>query len=283
MNSSRLTSRRIGHLIDELPARYVAPLPHLAQARLLTGAHLDRLLTQPDMSAPTTGRVRRRVMARLTGLGLVATLERRIGGVRAGSTGHIYTLTPAGRVFLAVRDGMPRPPRQRHANRPGWEFLAHALAISEIYVHLTETARVTTGTAVKVSTFVTEPGCWFRNASNQWIRPDAYVLIATPLHADCWWLEIDRDTESPARIAAKCRAYTDHLYYGGTGPHGAPPRILFSTPTSLRCRAISGLIAKLPHPDDQLFETCVHAVAGGHLIAALLDQSLGEGTSDLGH
>ena len=43
----------------------------------------------------------RRALQRLTKLGLLATLERRIGGVRSGSDGLIYRLGPAGQRLQA--------------------------------------------------------------------------------------------------------------------------------------------------------------------------------------
>jgi hypothetical protein len=87
-------------LIDELTPRYTAPLPHLARVRLLSGGQLDRLLASPELSPETVGRVRRRIMTQLAELGLVTTLGRRVGGVRAGSIGHLYALTTAGHRFL---------------------------------------------------------------------------------------------------------------------------------------------------------------------------------------
>ncbi len=66
------------------------------------------------MSPETVGRVRRRIMTRLTDLGLVAVLGRRVGGVRAGSVGHLYALTTAGHRFLALINNVPPPP----ANNP---------------------------------------------------------------------------------------------------------------------------------------------------------------------
>ena len=78
----RVSSLRLRLLLEELTPRYTAPLPHLARARLLTGAHLDRLLTAPDMSAETTARVRRRIMTRLSGAGLVTMLARRVASSR---------------------------------------------------------------------------------------------------------------------------------------------------------------------------------------------------------
>jgi hypothetical protein len=137
----RVTSARLRLLADELTPRYTAPLPHLARLRLLTGAQLDRLLATPEMSPETVGRVRRRIMTRLHRAGLVAILGRRIGGIRAGSAGHVYTLTTAGHRFLALLSGEPEPPRTQPSPVPGDLFLTHTLTISGIYVDLIEHSR----------------------------------------------------------------------------------------------------------------------------------------------
>jgi hypothetical protein len=73
-------------------------------------------------------------MARLAERGLVVMLARRVGGVRAGSAGHIYTLTTAGWRFLALLNGGPEPSRKQPSHVPGDLFLTHTLAVSGIYV-----------------------------------------------------------------------------------------------------------------------------------------------------
>jgi Replication-relaxation len=154
MSSVRVTAARLRQLADELPDRYAAPLLHLSRARVLTGAQLDRLLTEPDLSPDTADRVRRRIMTRLGELGLVATMARRVGGVRAESAGHVHVLTPAGYKLAAVLTGMRTPRRVRHSRAPGPKFVNHAIDIAEIYDQLTESSPAGT---FRVAEFVTEP------------------------------------------------------------------------------------------------------------------------------
>ncbi|MGH3809363.1 MAG: replication-relaxation family protein [Pseudonocardiaceae bacterium] len=239
MNPARLTMARLHQLADELPTRYLTPLPHLARARLLSGAQLDRLMTEPDLSPETVGRVRRRIMARLTQLGLVTMLGRRIGGVRAGSAGHVYTLTTAGHRLLALLGGTPPPARKQPSPVPGDLFLTHTLTISGVYVDLIERSR---GRAFYVHSFVSEPHCWHPLGNSGYLRPDAYVIVRTGAVGHCWWLEIDAGTEIIPRLRTKIRTYTDHLTSGGVGPDGVPPRVLFTTPDTERAHIITGLL-----------------------------------------
>jgi hypothetical protein len=268
MNATRLTPARLRQLAAELPDRYTTPLLHLARARLLSGYQLDRLLTDPELSSETAGRVRRRIMTRLTSLGLTATLERRIGGIRAGSAGHIHVLTPAGHTLAAILASQPPPGRIRHYRAPGPMFVNHALDIAEIYVQLTEHSR---GGGFRVAAFVTEPGSWWREVGVS-LRPDAYTVLAATAYRDCWWLEIDRDTESIPRLQAQFRDYLDHAEAGGTGPDRALPRVLFTAPTQHRCRAIGDLITGLPPPAPEWFAVCTHNQAATRLITALHNQ-----------
>ena len=235
----RVTSVRLHRLAEELTPRYTAPLPHLARVRLLSGAQLDRLLADPGMSPETVGRVRRRIMTRLTSIGLVTTLGRRVGGVRAGSAGHVYALTTAGHRLLALLNDQPAPRRTQPSRMPGDLFLAHALTISGIYVDLVETSR---NGGFHLHTFTTEPHCWHPIGNGACLRPDAYVVLRTGATGHCWWLENDAGTETTPRIRTKTRVYRDFLTSGGTGPHSVPPRILYTTPDQQRADVITGLL-----------------------------------------
>jgi Replication-relaxation len=267
MTSSRLNPALLAR---ELPARHTTPLPHLARVRLLTGAHLDRLLAHPETTPETTARHRRRIMTRLHNLGLVTTLERKIGGVRAGSAGHIYTLTPLGHRVLAALHNQPCPPHIKKPATPGTLFLAHTLAISDIYVRLIEASRHHT---VTMPSFVTEPACWQPTGHGTYLKPDAYCVLSTTTHQDCWWLEIDQNTEPLPRIERKCRAYLDFLIHTGAGPDNVPPRILFTTPDTDRSDAIHKVIIKLSATaeTDQLICVAIHEGAAKFLITELVE------------
>jgi Replication-relaxation len=239
MTRPRISSARLRLLADELTDRYTAPLPHLARVRLLTGAQLDRLLTTPEVSPETVSRVRRRIMSRLHNAGLVAMLGRRIGGVRAGSAGHVYTLTNAGHRFLALIHGEPEPTRKQSSPVPGDLFLCHTLVVSGVYVDLSEHSR---SGVFDVHTFTTEPHCWHPIGNGAYLRPDAYVILRTGAVGHCWWLEIDNGTEIIPRLRAKIRAYRDFLTSGGVGPDDVPPHVLFTAPDQHRADLITGLL-----------------------------------------
>lgn len=262
MSRSRISSVRLRLLIDELTPRYTTPLPHLARVRLLSGGQLDRLLAEPELSPESVGRVRRRIMARLTHLGLVAMLGQRVGGIRAGSVGHLYALTTAGHRLLALKNGEPEPPRTQPSLVPGDLFLTHTLTVSGVYVDLIE--HTLTGT-FSVHTFTTEPQCWHSTGSGGYLRPDAYVILRTGALGQCWWLEIDNGTETIPRLRAKIRTYRDFLTSGGVGPDGVPPRVLFTTPDQQRADLIISLLTN----DDDMITVTAHHQAAAFMIGEL--------------
>lgn len=265
-SAPRLTTTRLQDMRGELSPRYLSVLPHLKKTRVLTGAHLDRLLTEPDQSTETTARVRRRIMTRLTDIGLVTTLNRRIGGTRAGSAGHIYTLTSAGYRFLDLAQKNHTTTRIRHHRATSPLFLTHALAISDIYVSLHEASHPAN---FQVSTFDTEPACWWTSSHGTHLRPDAYAVLHTKTHADCWWLEIDQGSENTPRLRAKITAYLTHADSGGTGPDGALPRVLFTTPDQPRAETIQTLITKTLTADSGLITVTTHEQAATVLAGEL--------------
>ncbi|MGH3937415.1 MAG: replication-relaxation family protein [Pseudonocardiaceae bacterium] len=267
MTRCRLSQTQLSQLADQLSPRCTTALPHLHRAHLLTGAHLDQLLAQPDTSQHTTARDRRRIMTRLINLGLVTTLQRRIGGVRAGSAGHIYTLTHAGHRLHAILTGQPCPPRATNTATPGTLFLAHTLAISDIYVALTQAQH---DHDFILATFITEPRCWCPTGHGDYLKPDAYCVLATTTHQDCWWLEVDQATESLPRIHTKCQAYLYYLTHGGLGPDQVPPRVLYTTPHTTRTNNINQVIRKASTQDTNLINTTTHTDAHTFLINELL-------------
>jgi hypothetical protein len=262
----RITTAHLSALADQLSDRDKAILADLERTRVLTGAQLQRLRFA-DIANSAQARDRRRVLQRLTDLDLVSTLDRRIGGIRAGSAGHIYTLTPAGQRLQALQRRQRLSKRLRRSRTPGAPFINHTLAISEIYVTLTEASR---NHDFHVSRFDPEPTCWHPTGNGRYLHPDAYLTLATPTHQDCWWLEIDQATESLPRIKGKCRTYLNFLTHGGAGPDGVPPRILFTTPDTTRTTAIQQVITTLTTTEtDQLISVTTHTNAPTLLITEL--------------
>jgi hypothetical protein len=82
-------------------------------------------------------------------------------------------------------------------------------------------------------------------------------------------LEIDRDTESPARLRDKIGTYRDFLTTGGTGPHGVTPRVLFTAPDQRRADTIRAAIAAVMVTDAAMITVTTHTHAARLLISEL--------------
>lgn len=252
----RVTAAYAAQLAEQLSLRDVLILTDLANLRCLTGIQLERLHFS-DLAAPNRNRARNRVLARLTRLQAVATLTRRIGGVRKGSDGLVYALDTAGQRVVRLRgDGDESSVRRPWT--PGLLFLAHTLAVAELYVQLREAERAG---QLELVDFLAEPASWHRTASLGTLKPDAYVLLASIEHEDAWWLEVDQDTESPATVRRKLSLYLLAAQAGVSGPHQILPRVLVTVPTPRRLDVVRKLVTDLGPPASTLIAVRLFAEA----------------------
>lgn len=266
---SRISQRRLRELADELSERDRSLLAALRTVRVLSGAQAERLLFA-EIAEGARGRIRRRVLGRLVAARLVETLERRVGGVRAGSGGLVYALGLSGQRLLDL-DGVGHGQRRRPAYTPGPLFLAHALAVSEVYVSLVELARGRP--ELDVRQFAVESAARFEPPdSDAVLRPDALAVLASSDVEDIWWLEIDRGTESLPRLAEMLRRYLTFAESGVPGPGGVVPRVLVSVTSEERARAVRGLTRRLPPLASELFVICREP----DIAAVLASELLGE-------
>jgi protein involved in plasmid replication-relaxation len=257
-------------LLDSLGERDVAILRDLARVRVLTGGQLTRLHFN-DLSVGNRERARRRVLARLVEHRLVATLEgRTIGGTRAGSSGLIHSLGTAGQRALPQlgADTYTSSPtgRVRAPWTPGSLFLAHSLAIAELMVDLRERERAGDLT---LAHFVVESAAWHPDGHGGVIKPDAYVRIHRGEVEDCWWVEVDRATESIPTLRRKLLAYVEFARTGQVGPDEITPRVLVTVPHDHRLAAVRGMINSLPSPAAELIMATLHDQAAELMINIL--------------
>ncbi len=84
---------RLAGLADQLTEREWNILATLATLRMACTRQIETLHFT-DASTLANARHARRVLAKLAMLGLVSRLERRVGGVRAGSAGYVWSLRP---------------------------------------------------------------------------------------------------------------------------------------------------------------------------------------------
>lgn len=243
-------------------------LQTLAALRLATTSQLQRL----HFTAGTTSanlRAAQRALGKLAALGVVTRLERRIGGVRAGSAGQVYGLGTAGQ-HLVTGHGPAGGRQIRRPWTPSLPFVSHRLAITELDVRLVEAER---RGELELVSFTAEPEAWRRylgpHGATAWLKPDAFVVVGAGDYEDRWFVEVDLGTESPLVIARKCRAYLDYQSSGREQAEtGVFPLVLFIVPSERRRRTILGVTKRQPTTAGRLFrvttdDAAIQTIAGG--------------------
>ena len=249
---SRLTLARLLELEGSLTEQERVLIRTLAKLRLMTHAQAAVVLG----SEATIGgaRMARRVLARLTEIGVLARLDRRVGGVRAGSAGYVYYLGPAGQRLIAYWDGQGLT-RGRFRPEPGSRYVRHRLAVSDVYVKSLKAEREG---LLDLLAFEAEPDCW-RTLTNalggeRLLKPDAFLRVGVGAYEDRYFIEVDLASESRSVIAAKVRTYFD---YWGSGveqqAHGVFPRVLLLTTTEARKAVLVDTCSRLPEEAWPLF------------------------------
>jgi hypothetical protein len=264
--------RKLAQVAAELSRRDWAVLDDLARVRMLTGRQVQRLHVY-EGSSLTQARRCRALLQRLHDDGLVHRLERRVGGVRAGSSGFTYGLTAAGQ-RLTNRRGWAGGQRLRRPWEPSLNFTDHLLAVSELYVELRETERLG---RFELLSFDAEPACWRHwtdSGGGQWVlKPDAFVAVAGGELENFSFVELDRSTESLPTIRRKADTY---LTYWRSGVEQQRlslfPRVVFVTPDDRRQAAIVGVLGQLEATFWPLFQVVtvkhgVEALVGGEAVA----------------
>jgi hypothetical protein len=233
-----------------LSMRDIVILRDLLRVRLLTGRQLERLHFADLATVNARSSARRRSLGRLSRLGLVTTLPRRVGGERAGSAGVVYSLDSKAYRYAELWLEPPGtlPERTRRPWAIGWPFVQHTLDVAELYVRLRERER---RGGLRLTSFTAEPASWYRTPAGA-LKPDAHAIYETGAWEEHWWLEVDRATESMPTIRRKLLAYVDLVNRGDPGPNGVLPRVLVTVPTDKRADDLTKLVASLPAPADQL-------------------------------
>lgn len=246
----RISRRSVQATRSRLSGRDLTVLRSVEKARLLTATQVERLVFT-EGSERTRARRSRATLQRLTEARCLTRLDRRIGGLRAGSASYIYALAPFGQRVLR-----PGADRLRRVREPGRAFVDHVLATAELWVQLVETAR--TGDLDLIS-FDVEPKCWRSFAriggERRWVKPDARVVVATGEWEHHWMVEVDLGTESGTVIRAKADAYIDYWRTGIEQDRGDVfPRVLFLVPDRQRRERITDALGRLPAEHWQLFQ-----------------------------
>lgn len=210
MMSERISQRQLEEIASALHGRDKKVLSAIRQCRYLTTNHIKRLYFL-GATTPTAGlKAANRNLNKLKSLGLLDTLSRRVGGVRAGSGSLVWYLTGAGERLLRMTTEKSALPIRRFFE-PSPYFLAHTLAVAECFIQLTEICNCNNPKLVSVEP---EPCCWrpFNHKGKLvTLKPDLFAITICDEYEDRWFIEIDLDTEAPVTVVEKCQRY--HHYY----------------------------------------------------------------------
>ncbi|WP_158840576.1 replication-relaxation family protein [Saccharothrix deserti] len=251
---------RAARLRERLSERDLAILRDLDRLRLLSGQQLRRL--HFAAGDPTTqARKTRATLRRLAELDIIVRLERRVGGVRAGSEGFVIGLSGWGYAVLDLDEDRGRRHRRVVETKPA--FQAHLLAISELYVRLVEHVRQSEDELLE---FVGEPDAWrrFTGFGGQAItlKPDAFLRLGVEDYELAAFIEQDMATESLPTIGRKLDVYAAYWQSGDEQrAHEVFPKVWWLVPTHGRLEAITRAIRQLPHDARALFAICLTADA----------------------
>lgn len=247
----RLGRHQLARIAADLSSRDLAILTALHRYTFLRHDQIRDLAFTNHSSQDSAARIARRVLERLFGLGLVRRLDRRIGGIRSGSEGHVYVLTSAGHRLLAT--GVPP---LRH--EPGLRHLNHSLARNDLLLAAQLTA---TANGFEVLASQTEPECWRPITGNRRLKPDGFIHLANADVELAWFIEIDCGTESGTTIAGKCHTYLDHQRTDAEQDQlGFYPRIVFVAPDADRADRLQEVIST-QRPPPHLFVVTTSAEA----------------------
>lgn len=243
MNLEQLLS-----LDEELtpPEREVVRL--VERVRMATHSQIGRLTGYGLNGLPTESAARslRRMLARLTDRRILARYDRRVGGVRAGSAGHVYCLGPHGQSLVSFWDGRGLV-RGRRNPEPGSHHMKHRLAVTGIFVALREAED---NCQTELLRFDFEPECWRRYSDpfggQSTLKPDAFASIASPVYEDRYFIEVDLGTEGTATILRKLHAYVEYFQSGiEQDRYEVFPRVLFIVTNEARKQLLVNAAAEL--------------------------------------
>lgn len=206
----RISRQQLEEISEDLSERDWQIITAIQRYRYLLTGQLQRLHFTDAATPSAALRAASRNLKKLRELGLIDHLARRIGGVRAGSGSLIWHLTYAGERLIYLRTQTFTPTKRFFEPSP--YFLSHTLAVAEIAISLTELCREPRGP--KLTAIQPEPECW-RTYSEYGtvlaLKPDLFAITVSGQYEDRWFMEVDLDTESPAKIIGKCEKY--HKYY----------------------------------------------------------------------
>lgn len=244
------------NIIKNLNELDIEILKLLYLARYASNKQIARLFFSDSPTKATSLRRANRTTKKLGDLKLIRHLDRRIGGVRAGSGSYVFTLGNNGVKLLKQVDDTINDSR-RNAYEPSSNHLKHTLAITEVYTQLKELDREFENIELEKVEF--EPQCWRSYSQNggvaQYLKPDLFVHLILDEYEDLYMIELDCSTESLTRILNKSKQFVAYYNSGiEQNIHGIFPLVIWLVPDEKRKLAIKNKLTTELDNYWQLFE-----------------------------
>jgi len=253
----RLYDSRLEALEAKLSNRELEVVAVLSEMRFLSTSQLERWVFE-GATPLARARAARRSIAKMAELGIVRHLERRIGGVRAGSAGHINLLTALG-LRLAAVHGWMTPEQARRTREPGGQFVRHYLAVAEAHLCVLEAQE---RGELQMLTRQAEPTAWREftgpSGTRRTLKPDAFLALSSKPWSTHWFIEIDRATISGATLERRLSTYIDFWHSGQeTATRGVSLRVLWLAPDTRRLDQLRQALRRVPEQAGGLFTAAI--------------------------
>jgi hypothetical protein len=250
---SRGQAERVGRGLSD---RDHAILASLQAHHFLTTEQLQRFYFSGHATPAAASRICRRVLHRLYQLQVIDHLDRRVGGVRAGSASFVWRVGPVGDQLLRLRADAGQPRLRR--KEPSLRYLEHCLAGADCHLGLRDLAAAHRIELLRVDT---EPDCWRSylglSGSRDRLKPDLYAVTASGDYEDHWYIEIDRATESLPTLLRKCGQYEAYRRTGSEQDRlGVFPLVVWIVPDQARMGKLRAAITASRNLDPDLYRIC---------------------------
>jgi hypothetical protein len=238
MTGAPLTEQEIFEIRERIGAKGLALVGQVSDLRLMSGGQIQAVYfpSEEHSSGQTAARQCRRVLSYLVRGHLLTRLERRVGGVRAGSASYVYELGSVGHRLLDRERPTPR------LYEPSAVFVDHQLAVSQLVVDLVLASRQR---KLELATVEGEPNCWRRlpTVGRALLRPDLFLAIAAREFEFRWFAEIDRGTHHRPAILRKARLYESYYRSGAEqATYGVFPRVVWIAPDERRAERLRDVL-----------------------------------------
>jgi len=242
-------SRQLARLSGSISDRDRRVVELVAAHRYLTTRQIEAFCFTGHASPASAARTARRILRRLRDHGLLHPLERRIGGVRAGSASYIWQLGTVGYRLLQQEGHL------RRTHEPSPRFLDHCLAVADAHLQVVGTERHGAVESVSVEC---EPDCWRAytgpGGERRLLQPDLFLVTRQQQYADRWFVEVDLGTESLKTMLGKCAQYEAYRASGvEQSSAGVFPLVIWQLPTKDRLDKLAGAIARSSRLLPELF------------------------------